>query len=105
MHLLRSVEAAQREGFVLGVKLVRGAYHPQEHKRISPYEPDVKGIQGFIASAAASNEGFPAQKEGPKPPVWDEKWETDAAYNAAASLLLGLLNRPEPPVSTYLGCS
>ncbi|KAG8899577.1 hypothetical protein FRC00_001259 [Tulasnella sp. 408] len=88
MHLLRNLELAQREGFVLGVKLVRGAYHVQESNRPSPYEPDVTAIKGYLANQPT--EGFPQQKPGPKPPVWDEKYETDAAYDAAASLILDL---------------
>ncbi|KAG8977809.1 hypothetical protein FRB90_008660, partial [Tulasnella sp. 427] len=89
MHLLRKLELARKEGFVLGVKLVRGAYHAQEATRPSPYEPDVTAIKGYLANQ--STEGFPQQKAGSRPPVWDEKYETDAAYDAAASLLLDLL--------------
>lgn len=96
MHLLRNLELAQKEGFVFGVKLVRGAYHTQESTRQSPYEPDVTAIKGYLAEQ--STEGFPQQQSGPKPPVWDEKYETDAAYDAAASLLLDLVRRPDARV-------
>ncbi|KAG8893546.1 hypothetical protein FRC01_013524, partial [Tulasnella sp. 417] len=101
MHLLRNLELAQREGFVFGVKLVRGAYHVQESTRPSPYEPDVTAIKGYLANQPT--EGFPQQKPGPRPPVWDEKYETDAAYDAAASLLLDLVRRPDSPVGVLFG--
>ncbi|KAG9015904.1 hypothetical protein FRB90_004244 [Tulasnella sp. 427] len=101
MHLLRNLELARKEGFVLGVKLVRGAYHTQEATRPSPYEPDVTAIKGYLANQ--STEGFPQQKPGPKPPVWDEKYETDAAYDAAASLLLDLVRRSDASVGVIFG--
>ncbi|KAG8949620.1 hypothetical protein FRC04_008366 [Tulasnella sp. 424] len=101
MHLLRNLELAQKEGFVFGVKLVRGAYHTQESTRQSPYEPDVTAIKGYLAEQ--STEGFPQQQSGPKPPVWDEKYETDAAYDAAASLLLDLVRRPDARVGVLFG--
>lgn len=101
MHLLRSLELAQREKFVLGVKLVRGAYHPQEHKVTSPYEPDPTLIQRRLASISTDDSLtgiLPGVRAGPAPPVWDEKWETDGAYNAAALLLVDLLARKDSPV-------
>ncbi|KAG8900347.1 hypothetical protein FRB99_006105 [Tulasnella sp. 403] len=101
MHLLRSLEDAQREGYALGVKLVRGAYHSQEHKHISPYEPaNVSLAQSRIKEAGS---GFPQHQQGPRPPVWDEKWETDAAYNAAAALMLDLLRRPNSSIGVLFG--
>lgn len=73
---------AASNGYVLGAKLVRGAYHPQEienHQR----NPD--------------NMGLP-------PPVWSEKHETDQCYNECAGLVLDNVSRPsqgsEPSEST-----
>ena len=98
MHLVRSLEVAKREGFILGVKLVRGAYHVQEHKQIAPYEPNSSDIQRYLSKAFPGIKFPNFDPNAQKPPVWDEKVETDTAYNAAASLLLDLLRQPRPPV-------
>ena len=63
-HLLRSLKDAEAGGYSLGVKLVRGAYHP------------------FEVEASESPEACP---------VWVEKKDTDACYNQCVSLLLSAL--------------
>lgn len=69
-HRLTSALAhAKSNGYTLGVKLVRGAYHPLE---------------------VAKHESDPT-KSGP-PPVWSEKNETDACYNQCANMLLDQLS-------------
>ena len=66
-YLRYSLQAAKKEGYTLGVKLVRGAYHPHESKThhtplsISPDE---------------------------LPPVWPVKSDTDDCYNLSAGILL-----------------
>jgi proline dehydrogenase len=62
---------AASNGYILGVKLVRGAYHPQE-------------IEHHIQHSA--------NKDSP-PPVWSEKHETDQCYNECAGLLLDNISR------------
>ncbi|KAI0706218.1 FAD-linked oxidoreductase-like protein [Cytidiella melzeri] len=66
-HLKQSLRAAKKGGYALGVKLVRGAYHPQES-------------QAHSSTLSISPENLP--------PVWPVKAETDDCYNACAQLLL-----------------
>lgn len=61
-HVRAQLALANSGGYALGVKLVRGAYHPHE-----------------LAHAAAHNMS---------PPVWAEKSETDACYNGMVRVLL-----------------
>jgi len=77
-YLAQSLEAAQKEGYALGVKLVRGAYHPHE-----------------LAVHASAHSPFPSSTPSalsispdPLPPVWPTKPETDACYNDCARLLV-----------------
>lgn len=87
-YLKQSFAAARAEGYALGVKLVRGAYHPHE---LAAHAPSA----ATTASPAGSSEveGF-GDAQGlsispdPEPPVWLTKAETDACYDACAALLL-----------------
>jgi proline dehydrogenase len=105
MHVLRSIEAGQKEGFSVGIKLVRGAYHSQEMSNNSPYEPDVDSINRYMEKLPT---GFPAHANQPTPPVWTEKQDTDAGYNAVGSksgihfVLLTALSRLQEFSSTML---
>lgn len=63
-HIFQSLKDAKAGGYSLGVKLVRGAYHP------------------FEVEASQSPETCP---------VWMEKKDTDACYNRCVSLLLSAL--------------
>ncbi|GBE78609.1 FAD-linked oxidoreductase [Sparassis crispa] len=67
--LAQSFEAARKEGYSLGVKLVRGAYHPQE------------------IAAHASPTSLSISPD-PLPPVWPVKSDTDNCYNTCAAVLV-----------------
>ena len=64
---------ARANNYALGVKLVRGAYHPHE-----------------IAAHRAMDDARPSMSISPdvEPPVWMEKRETDEAYNGCLKLLI-----------------
>lgn len=62
-QLKEDTKTAAVEGFILGIKLVRGAYMEKEHRR-------------------AARRGYPS-------PVYREKEQTDAAYNEALEYCLG----------------
>ena len=74
MHLLQSFKDAESNGYTLGVKLVRGAYHPHE-----------------VAAHQAREEGKKTLSISPDafPPVWTLKEESDRCYNECAKVLLG----------------
>lgn len=65
-HLDHAIKHAEENDYVLGVKLVRGAYHLQETKK---WKDEGRGKFG-------------------KDPIWDDKAATDKAYDDALVLLL-----------------
>lgn len=69
-HLVHALRDAQKQGYALGAKLVRGAYLPHE-----------------IEAHGAGGKGLSISPD-PLPPVWDKKSDTDANYNACAGVLL-----------------
>ncbi|KAG6369803.1 FAD-linked oxidoreductase-like protein [Boletus reticuloceps] len=71
-HLTRSLALARQNNYALGVKLVRGAYHPHE----------------LAAYSAAASSGSIAISPDPYPPVHSSKVDTDACYNECATLLV-----------------
>ncbi|KAJ7612570.1 FAD-linked oxidoreductase [Roridomyces roridus] len=76
-HLVHALRDAKRHGFALGVKLVRGAYHTHE----SAAHPDP------TSSSTAKGKTLSISPDV-LPPVWAVKRDTDATYDACASLLL-----------------
>ncbi|EJD04539.1 FAD-linked oxidoreductase [Fomitiporia mediterranea MF3/22] len=86
-HLAQSLSDAEAGNYALGVKLVRGAYHPFEavaHKARKFVNSEDKAV-------VSSNTGLSSPSISPEalPPVWENKEETDACYNACARMLIG----------------
>ena len=79
-HLVQSLHLARANGFSLGVKLVRGAYHPHE---ITAHAAAVSPTSPTVQSLSISPDALP--------PVWHTKPETDACYNAAVRTLIELV--------------
>jgi proline dehydrogenase len=80
-HLAYSLQDAKANNYSLGVKLVRGAYHPHE----------MAAHPSFSATTTADtspNSRLPSISPDPYPPVWLEKQDTDKCYNACARLLI-----------------
>ena len=73
-HLALALADARANNYALGVKLVRGAYHPHE----------------IAAHKAVAYDGRPSMSISPdvEPPVWMEKRETDEAYNGCVKVLI-----------------
>ena len=72
-HLAAALADAKAHNYALGVKLVRGAYHP--------HELAAHGAQSHSSSISSDTQ----------PPVWTSKPETDACYNACARILVSTI--------------
>lgn len=78
-YLAQSLKDAKAGGYGIGIKLVRGAYQPQE-------------TAAHASSSSVSDESQ-AQRSlsispDPLPPVWSTKSETDKCFNDAARILV-----------------
>lgn len=69
-HLTHSIALSRKKGYALGVKLVRGAYHPHE-----------------TASHFSSLNTMSISAE-PDPPVYSSKVETDTCYDMCISIIM-----------------
>ncbi|TDL22291.1 FAD-linked oxidoreductase [Rickenella mellea] len=86
LHLAYSLAHAKANDYALGVKLVRGAYHPHEEAaHISPTSPSA--IQHNAHPTDMSSSSLAISPTG-ESPVWHGKHLTDACYNACASALV-----------------
>ncbi|KAG9310351.1 FAD-linked oxidoreductase-like protein [Chiua virens] len=74
-HLARSLALARQNNYALGVKLVRGAYHPHE-------------LAAYSAGTASGTSSSIGISPDPYPPVHPSKPHTDACYNECATLLV-----------------
>ncbi|EIW65190.1 FAD-linked oxidoreductase [Trametes versicolor FP-101664 SS1] len=82
-YLAQSIAAARKEGYALGVKLVRGAYHPHE---LVAHPSTSATVDASLASPAMSTSL--SISPDPVPPVWTAKADTDARYNAGVRALV-----------------
>ena len=73
---------ARANNYALGVKLVRGAYHPHE---IAAHR--VAAAHDKAAGAITTPRSLSISPDV-EPPVWMEKSETDEAYNACLKVLI-----------------
>ncbi|GJE99762.1 FAD-linked oxidoreductase [Phanerochaete sordida] len=93
-HLLETLKTARENGFSLGVKLVRGAYHPHELAAHAPaHSPNAKSSH------------TPSISPDTLPPVWSTKPETDACYNKCVDILVDAVAADVAPRSSWFGKS
>ena len=85
MHLAHCLQIAKANGFALGVKLVRGAYHPHEIAAHAAAAANPNATTALSSSPAAHSLSISPDA---LPPVWHTKPETDACYNACVGVLL-----------------
>ncbi|KAG0703502.1 FAD-linked oxidoreductase-like protein [Suillus ampliporus] len=98
-HLAHSLALARKRGYALGVKLVRGAYHPHElaaHQLArSPTSP------AGSSSPKHSHSHSLSISPDPEPPVQPSKDATDQCYHDCVTLLVdaisGDLHRSDVP--------
>ena len=96
-HLQASLDRAKAGGYALGVKLVRGAYHPHELDAFNSASTGKAEDDGDGASPSISPDDAP--------PVWTNKAETDACYDACAALLVERVARDIPNTSSGSGAA
>ena len=73
-HLALALADARANNYALGVKLVRGAYHPHELAAYRAVAYDGRSLISISPDA--------------EPPVWMEKRQTDEAYNECLQVLI-----------------
>ena len=73
-HLALALADARANNYALGVKLVRGAYHPHELAAHRAVAFDGRSLISISPDA--------------EPPVWMEKRQTDEAYNECLQVLI-----------------
>ena len=105
LYIKQSLQDALRENYTLGVKLVRGAYHPHEivsHKLSCMrrgFEPGTEDLNSSTEHVELiSNEALPHSMASHMeslsispdllPPVYLDKDETDRCYDITAGILL-----------------
>ncbi|KAI0757553.1 FAD-linked oxidoreductase-like protein [Daedaleopsis nitida] len=86
-YLAQSISAARAEGYALGVKLVRGAYHPHE---IDTHRAASASRASASQSSPSGNHDLSISPDN-MPPVWLAKDETDTCYDASVRLLISLI--------------
>ncbi|KAL5534787.1 hypothetical protein ACEPAG_1251 [Sanghuangporus baumii] len=87
-HLVQSLLDAEAGNYALGVKLVRGAYHPFEvsahaTRMLANSETETKAV-----SSGATVFSSPSISPEPLSPVWENKAETDEVYDVCARMLI-----------------
>ncbi|KAL1714374.1 FAD-linked oxidoreductase-like protein [Schizophyllum commune] len=87
-HIARAAADAHAGGYSLGVKLVRGAYHPHEVGAWKAAHDAINNAQNPEANLVARMTLVPAAEH---PPVWSTKPETDACYDKCVSMLIDLV--------------
>ncbi|CDO71747.1 hypothetical protein BN946_scf184920.g31 [Trametes cinnabarina] len=86
-YLAQSIADARAGGYALGVKLVRGAYHPHE------IEVHKAATASRLEATAESPSGTHELSISPDnmPPVWLRKDDTDSCYNSSVQMLIRLI--------------
>ncbi|KAI0325024.1 FAD-linked oxidoreductase [Cubamyces sp. BRFM 1775] len=84
-YLAQSIADARAEGYALGVKLVRGAYHPHE------IEVHKAALTSRMEATTPSGTHELSISPDNMPPVWLSKDETDTCYDSSVKALIALI--------------
>ncbi|KAF9042154.1 FAD-linked oxidoreductase-like protein [Panaeolus papilionaceus] len=90
IQLNLAIADAKKHNYSLGVKLVRGAYHPHEisaHDAAIAYDNEY-GVSKHLELDSAGPRPSLSISPDTEPPVWREKRDTDEAYNRCAMMLI-----------------
>ncbi|KAJ8518907.1 hypothetical protein ONZ45_g4087 [Pleurotus djamor] len=97
-HIKLALLDAKANGYSLGVKLVRGAYHPHEMLAHQSRQSEKQvGKSKQSPSLSISPDSFP--------PVWETKPETDSCYNECVKTLIGAIQVDMEPVASRMPTS
>ncbi|KAG1741767.1 FAD-linked oxidoreductase [Suillus paluster] len=88
-HLTHSLALARERGYALGVKLVRGAYHPQE---LAAHQL-ARSSTSPAGSYSSHHSHTLSISPDPEPPVQPSKDATDQCYHDCATLLVDAISR------------
>jgi proline dehydrogenase len=88
-HLTHSLALARAGGYALGVKLVRGAYHPHEVAAHQLARPAGSPTGSYLSKHSRSLSISPE----PEPPVQPSKSATDQCYYDCVTLLIDAISR------------
>lgn len=83
-YLIQSLKDAETGNYSLGIKLVRGAYHPHEvaaHPSATPSHSLSSNSAPYSLSISSET----------LPPVWLTKFETDLCYNSMVKFLVSVI--------------
>lgn len=101
--LAQSIRDARAGGYALGVKLVRGAYHPLE---VSAHSAQLVQQQERQRNATSVGHGVttptPAISPDLNPPVWTTKEDTDMCYERCLRILIGAVEEDVRNADLYV---
>ncbi|KAA1468315.1 FAD-linked oxidoreductase [Dentipellis sp. KUC8613] len=89
-YILQSLQDARDGNYALGVKLVRGAYHPLE-------------VSSHLALTSAAPKPSLSISPDPEPPVWSTKPDTDKCYNTCARILIDTVQADLGAAAPHIG--
>ncbi|KAF4584676.1 hypothetical protein EYR38_001906 [Pleurotus pulmonarius] len=97
-HLKLSLLDSKKHNYSLGVKLVRGAYHP--HELAAHQSRQNQSVNDGAVSKTHHDQSLSISPD-PHPPVWETKADTDTCYNECAKTLIQAIEEdlysPPPP--------
>ncbi|KAG2030938.1 FAD-linked oxidoreductase [Suillus americanus] len=88
-HLAHSLALARARGYALGVKLVRGAYHPYE---LAVHQL-ARSADSAVGSYSSNNSRSLSISPDPEPPVQPSKDATDQCYNDCVTILIDAISQ------------
>ncbi|KAG1839647.1 FAD-linked oxidoreductase-like protein [Suillus subalutaceus] len=92
MHLAHSLALARARGYALGVKLVRGAYHPYE---LAVHQL-ARSADSAVGPYSSNHSRSLSISPDPEPPVQPSKDATDQCYYDCVTMLIDAISQDVP---------
>lgn len=103
--LAQSIRDARAGGYALGVKLVRGAYHPLEVSAHAQLVQQQERQRNATSVGYGVTTPTPAISPDLNPPVWTTKEDTDMCYERCLSILIGAVEEDVRCADSYVSFS